>query len=936
MRILDLSLRGAHGETNLALQPGLNVIHEPDATALTILWNSLLAMLYGPGAVAPHLSPSAERRGQPAQPRSGRKRRSKREKRGLPSVENNHLEGTLLLALDNGQEYRLRRLATPTTHTFQIFDARTGNELTEEFQNGPNFVESHLGLSRELFSAAACMSAEALRIFAEGEEETVSAALSQILDSGLTQTSSHTAIQRIDRKLAEIGTVYSADTLMAEAYKRRDTLHQKRLAAQSAQHANSDDQEEADELAAEIKILETRLAILEHEALADEITGARARLARYDDCRRQIEKMAAEQATLAELKDFPISGKEKFFQLHHELSHLDKLQELLAAERNALELKLMAMAERTDATGVDESTWERHSFEEFYALHTQWQTTLEQIVSLETAKHEADAGLEAAGLDAAERLALAGLGLKRLEELKQRDAEIKAQEKQVEQRRAAYDDFQNRAQSHRRFGALIALAALAALTGGLFHLNGQISNAKFWGGMLPLMLSIGGLLLFLFLNYRWLLKSRQLAADLFSAEKTYMSNQQDLRDILGGFKVQNVDELFRQRMLFVEIGAASQEYAKRTEEMGRIERLLAPWMLPLGLTHIAIETLVAAEQRLRESYQLWLEKRNARENIQRLAAQLADVQNNRKQVGAAIEGMLAEAKIALPLGEQSFQAYVQACQKREYLETLQAQSSQVSALAEEILRGQSREQLAADLNRLELSLQTAATPRLPGHLEEALSPALIHERIAALESAIVAKQQALAVNRERVRLREHASASLSEIDEALVLAEDEINRLHGAQQALQTARNILLTARQHVHNDFARRANALLNRRLERLTGGRRTTVKLDPADFSLHVLTKPGPSASTEKEESGQTLHRHLFLFLRLSMPALMSESHESIPLLIEASSLTDDMKQHTAMYRVVESIAEKQQVLFITHDKKTVTTLRQRAGMGRRMEIA
>ena len=914
MRIIELTLHGTPGERHWVFQPGLNLIDEPGVRAPKILGNSLVTMLYGPDG-APSISPKVLAL-QPAResPRSSRKKAKPREKKSPATPDFDRLDGTLLLTLDDDRKFRLRRRVifdrdnqASTQNELQIFDASrpVETEVTAEYQDGQNFAERHLGLNRSLFVAAAIVRADALRVILDEESDSFAATLAQILDSASTRTSAHTAIQRLDRKLVEIGNLYSAGSFIAEAYKKRDALRQQQRAGQSAQRASIDDQAEAGELAAAINILQTRLAILERQSLAGEIDNTRVRLARYDDGRRQIEKIAAEQIALAEFKDFPASGKENFFQLHHELSHLHKLQELLAGERNALELKLTSIAERLGATGVDENIWERRNFEEFDAYRTQWQVTFEQILAIETAEHGADAALEAAGLSGAERAALAGLDHKRLEELKQREAGLKAEEQRVEKLRAAYEDFQSRAQNHRRLGAGVALLALAAVTSGVFQLEASASGSSNWSGVVSLLFSIGALALFLFLNYRWLLKSRQLAGELLRAENTYMANRQALRELIGSFQAQSVDELVRQRTWFVEMGSASREHAKCADELAKIESALLPWLQPLGLEHIAMETLAVAEKRWRESHQLWMEKMSAHQQLERIGEQMVELEKNRQRVAAAIELALAIAGIILPPGDQSFQAYVQACQKREYLDTLRAQSEQIEALGREILGGQRREQTVEELKRLEQSLQIAAEPRLSGDLEGALSYAQIRERIATLEREIAEQQQALAVNRERMQRREPSAGALPEIDEALVLVEDEIEHLHVAQQAMQHARNTILTARQRVHNDFAQRANALLNRYVQRLSQGRYISAKLNPTDFSIQLFRPSGTSEAMTTESLDIAMQQRLHLILRLAMPALMSESRESIPLLIETAP-----HHHASMDSGLDLLAEAQQI--------------------------
>jgi hypothetical protein len=934
MRLVELNYHdsGAHAERRISFHPGLNIIYESKEGARRALWNDLLNMLYGP-PIAPTLKPQPSR----GAPRSGRRRASPLDP--IPSINpaDDQLDGSLLVVLDNGRELRVRRRIHAGVQTVQALDARTGAEVTADFQKDREVAERYLGLNRQVFVAAACVRAEKIHELLDDDEFALANELSRVLDSATARTSSYAAVQRLDRKLTEIGGLYSPGTSMAAACAKRDELQGQLRLYQSARQEDLKDMTEADELAAETEILQTRLAVLERQSLSDRAEEIRARLARHDDCRRQIERITGEQAALVGYKDFPIHEKEKFFRLYHQLSHIDKLLEVLFLEKNELELKLMALAERSNAGGIDERLWEHYHFEDFYAFRTQWQATFEQILALETAKHEADSKLEAAGLDATERAILAGLDLSRLERVKEEDAKLKAEAQEVERRRLAYDNFQNRSQSHRRVGAIVALAALAAIASGLLHLDSRSAESAFWSGVLPLFISVSGLLAFLFFNYRWLLQSRQLASELLRAEKTYMANQRSLRDLLDGFKVHDVDELVRQRMLFVEIGAASQDHARRTEELARLEQILQPWLEPLGIGHIAIETLASAEARWRESHQLWTEKTNGQERLQRIEEQVAGIQKDREKIFAEVESALQNAGIAQPPGEQSFQAYAQACQKREYLETLQAQISQIEALADEILRGKTYEATVVELHRLEQSLQkTIDAPRLAGNLETEPGPEQIRERIRDIETELVEKQRLLTVNRERRRRRQQQMVSWPELDEALALVEGEIGRLQKAQNALHMARHTLLTVRQHVYADFAQRANALLAPFLHRVAGRKYSSATLNANDLCLQLVVRQDATNLREVPDIAIDGPKAIALFLRFSLPQLMSDSQESIPLLVEAK-LPRDMEVYANTLRLaLEWVAEKSQIFCVTQDMNTTAALRQKLDYRREMEVA
>ncbi|MCI0617380.1 hypothetical protein L0244_30775, partial [bacterium] len=140
----------------------------------------------------------------------------------------------------------------------------------------------------------------------------------------------------------------------------------------------------------------------------------------------------------------------------------------------------------------------------------------------------------------------------------------------------------------------------------------------------------------------------------------------------------------------------------------------------------------------------------------------------------------------------------------------------------------------------------------------------------------------------------------------------------------------------HVHHDFARRATALINGHIAHLTNGHWSSAKLDAADFSLQLQAKQEEKLLSKAGAIDPAVHRNIFLLLRLSMPALMADGRETIPVFVETSEGDEELSQRANTGRVLESVGKQHQVLIFTGDKKNVFSLQQKPGILKERKLA
>ncbi|MDZ7364090.1 MAG: AAA family ATPase [candidate division KSB1 bacterium] len=841
---------------------------------------------------------------------------------GRSQMTESDYSGRLTYSLDSGTTLLLHRDFSRDEVPTQLLDALTGEDWLVKYRRGrhgkADFMEKQIGMSRQVFLATACLQQGALKPLAEREASAVSDAILRLLDAAGADHSAEQAIERLEKKMRELGSDRSQRALLPQARLKLEELRASYALRLATQREAQSDIEKVEFLKIELEELRAQLAALEHKILRAQLAQLEARLARLQDNQRQLEKLTQEIADLLPYKNFSIAQKELFFQLRQDYIHHDRLHAMHQDERAALDIELLALTEKTKNLHVPENIWDQRQLEDFLLLQNRWQATFQEIIDNENARHDVEEALKKAGVNDTERAGFAGLDWRQIEQYKTLEAEVKATEEEVEEARETYDRFQKnreRWQSYATLGAVVLIVSL------VIDLVTRLTGSDALGFILPT--SLLALLGVFFLYVRWGAQSRELGAKLLEVENRYMEERQQLREVYMRHQITSVSELEEYRLHFEKLSSVVQAEIQLQEKMRKIEQPLMNWMAALGIGHIAPETLQDAEKRLRESHQLWSEKKAAQQRLAQIDEKQAQIEQNLARLAEELQKILRQAGITEPAGENAFQSFLNGCQKREYLEGLQMQLQQAEALHAEILAGEMPEAIAAAMARLREQLRTfevkapaATRPERAKPLNE-ISRVELQRQRETLQQEIHAKEQTLAILQERVAARLQGLPPLAEIEEDIALVEAEVASLENARQALEMARDFMTQAAQRLHRDFAPRLNEFLGRHLGKLTAGRYTSALVDPSDFSVRLQ---GPSLAAPVELTRLSLGtiEQVYLLLRAAVVEIFAQNGESIPLLLDDPLVHADTRRMKNALAIIDALAASQQIFYFTKDER------------------
>ncbi|HIJ74734.1 MAG TPA: AAA family ATPase, partial [Candidatus Hydrogenedentes bacterium] len=329
MRLATLWLDGygIFSGYELRLDGGLQVVVGPNEHGKTTLRNFIADMLYG------QKRSTAQR----LYDESNELRR--------PWINPKPYAGRLLYRLDDGSEFEVHRVFDRDDESVQVFDRTRACDVTSSFarlrNREPNFAETHLGLSKDVFLSTATISYLTLEELGDtGALAQIRERLLALADSGDEEGSAETALKRISTRIASIG--------QAGARTRPLPLARARLAALEGEYAAACALRE--ELA---QVKARRRAVIEEEARLrakrQALDAELATLERIERSRRLDEaehiKARLDEVTqrcfeLGAARDFPLERASEF-QWAENVARTTRLQrERTEAERVKLQTQL--------------------------------------------------------------------------------------------------------------------------------------------------------------------------------------------------------------------------------------------------------------------------------------------------------------------------------------------------------------------------------------------------------------------------------------------------------------------------------------------------------------------------------------------------------------------------------------------------------------------
>ena len=271
--------------------------------------------------------------------------------------------------------------------------------------------------------------------------------------------------------------------------------------------------------------------------------------------------------------------------------------------------------------------------------------------------------------------------------------------------------------------------------------------------------------------------------------------------------------------------------------------------------------------------------------------------------------------------------------QRRRLERLQAFEREQEAweTLQRLLAGETIEGLSARTEGLIASADAA---------RDALDATLLAGRdmggdsIDALEAR--ERQDRDALQSARGALRERAShlPDVAAAEERLAEAKGRLDAIERLDATLGHTIEFLAGAERRVHRDIAHILRETVLEWLPRVTDGRYSECRVDPASLSVEVRGPDGRFVSAELLSHGTA--EQVYLLLRLALARHLTVRGEVCPLLLDDALSGCDSKRAKALLESLLAIAAATQVILFTHDDEVLAWARERLHETRHRVVA
>jgi uncharacterized protein YhaN len=215
------------------------------------------------------------------------------------------------------------------------------------------------------------------------------------------------------------------------------------------------------------------------------------------------------------------------------------------------------------------------------------------------------------------------------------------------------------------------------------------------------------------------------------------------------------------------------------------------------------------------------------------------------------------------------------------------------------LARQNAEKLIGDLPRAQVE-DEANTPGLEGRLTEAQSTA-----------SQAREDRAKAEGELRALVAPDVSAS----EEALAVAQAELDRILCLDATLNTTRKFLEDAQDRVHREFAPHLEKVLRDWLPRITNNRYMDASVDP--ISLNVKVKDNGGTFRDARLLSQGTREQIYLLLRMALVAFLTKPGEVSPLIFDDVTVQTDGNRTEAVLNLLHEISGARQVIVFSQEE-------------------
>src|SRR2546428_11621387 len=161
---------------------------------------------------------------------------------------------------------------------------------------------------------------------------------------------------------------------------------------------------------------------------------------------------------------------------------------------------------------------------------------------------------------------------------------------------------------------------------------------------------------------------------------------------------------------------------------------------------------------------------------------------------------------------------------------------------------------------------------------------------------------------------EEQSVSVSDAEEELRIAEEELANIRMLDDTLETTHLFLSQAQDGIHRDIAPFLAEVVRHWLPEITLDRYVDARVDSQTLEVQVCDQSGEWRDVARLPQGTA--EHIYLLLRLALVEYLTKPSEVCPLILDDITLQSDTRRKERILNTLRKVSEKRQVILFTQE--------------------
>jgi uncharacterized protein YhaN len=187
---------------------------------------------------------------------------------------------------------------------------------------------------------------------------------------------------------------------------------------------------------------------------------------------------------------------------------------------------------------------------------------------------------------------------------------------------------------------------------------------------------------------------------------------------------------------------------------------------------------------------------------------------------------------------------------------------------------------------------------------------------AELASRVESAGRELANVQGQIHNYEVRPTSVSDAEEALETAEEELTNIRLLDDTLEKTHAFMIQAQNRAYRDIAPFLAESVRYWLPEITLGRYVDARVDPETLQVHVLDRPGKWREAASLSHGTA--EQIYLLLRLAMAQYLTKASEVCPVILDDITVQTDSTRKLKILDTLKAVSETRQVILFSQEEE------------------